>query len=85
MRGADLLGAQREREMCCKCLKYVRESGRGSQRMGVVICKVLSSAERERERCAVSAQMLERARGSERRGVVICRCLERRGRERDVL
>ena len=41
---------QREREMCCKCSKYVSES----ERRGVVICKVLG-VQRERERCAVSA------------------------------
>jgi hypothetical protein len=34
----------REREMCCKCSKYVRES----ERRGVVILKCLECIERER-------------------------------------
>jgi len=50
---------------------------KGSERKGVVICRVFWSAEREREMyCKGSKYVKERERGSERRGVVIRRCLE---------
>ena len=69
--------------MCCKCLKYGRESGRGGNRKGVVICKVLSSAEREREMCWKCLKYVrESGRGSERMGVVICEVLSSAERER---
>ena len=68
---------EREIEMRCKCLKYVKESRRGSERKGVVICRVFWSTEREREMCCKGSKYVrERERGSERRGVVIRRCLE---------
>jgi hypothetical protein len=57
--------------MRCKRLKYVKQSGRGSERKGVVICRVFWSAEREREMC--------------RKGSKYVREREREDRERDVL
>jgi len=68
------------------------ERARGSERRGVVICKVLG-VQRERERCAVSARnMLEKEREGARGGCGALPLVEvyiyiyiQRERERDVL
>ena len=67
------INSEREREMCCKYSKYVKES-ESEREDGAVRCHCLKYmyiyiyTVRERERCVVSARnMLERARGSERR------------------
>jgi hypothetical protein len=66
--------AEREREMCRKGSKYVRERERGSERRGVVICRCLECIEREMC-CKCSKCFSEREREGERRGVVICKVL----------
>ena len=54
--------AEREREMCCKGAKYVRERERGSERRGVVIRRCLECI--EREMCCKSSKCVnERERG----------------------
>ena len=77
----------REREMCCKCSKYVRESEREREE-GVVRCHCLKYTyiyiytAREREMCCKCSKYV---RESERRGVVILKCLECIERERGAL
>jgi len=83
--------SEREREMCCKCSKYFRESEREREE-GAVRCHCLIYiliyiyTTRERERCAVSARnMLERASGSEGGVWSFVKCLECIERERGAL